>query len=372
LKITNIETLRVAIPFETGGPQIGMRPGLSSWTKMESLMVRVETEDGLEGWGEAFGHVVNAGTEAILHALVGPAFLGKDARAIATITEDAQRMLHGVGRNGPALYALSGIDIALWDLAAKRAGQPLYRLLGGQSGELKCYASLMRYGGDGDALARNCQRARDAGYLLIKLHENTIPAFLAARKSVEPSVHISLDVNCPWTVDEARAIASAIRDSGFHWLEEPVFPPEDFGGIARVRQEGVPIAAGENIGTLHEFRRAFEAGALDIAQPSVTKVGGVSVMTKVIALAQAHSVRVVPHCFYWGPGYLATAHVAASMARPALVETAFIKLERSPHPLFESTRSTLSLPDTPGLGFQPNWPVLEQYMVSRRVVGAAA
>src|SRR5207249_4256113 len=150
--------------------------GLRPWDKFAALIVRIETADGLVGWGEAFGHFVNAGSQAILQSLVAPWFLGKDARDIATLMDGAERAFHGFGRNGPAIYALSGIDTALWDLAAKRAGLPLFRLLGGGAATLQLYASLMRYGGDATAIAANCVRAREAGYRLIKLHENTVPA----------------------------------------------------------------------------------------------------------------------------------------------------------------------------------------------------
>ena len=371
MKIAKIETLRVSIPFTTGGPQIGPRPSLSArpWTQMECLMVRVETDDGLVGWGEGFGHLVNAGTEAVLASLVGPWFLGKDPGPSAALLREAQHAFHGFGRSGPAIYALSAIDIALWDLAAKRAGQPLYRLLGGGEGKVDLYASLMRYGGDLDAVRRNVRRARDAGFKMIKLHETTVPAFLAAREAVDAETRIMLDVNCPWTVAEAKEVARTIKDRNFHWLEEPVWPPEDFAGLAAVREAGVPIACGENVSSLHEFRRLFEARAVDIVQPSVIKLGGISAMLKVLALAEAFSVRVVPHCFYWGPGYLATAHVAAAMAKPPPVETAFIALERRPHPLFDPDRATLALPDTPGLGFDPDPRVLDAYKVSRQQLG---
>lgn len=368
MRITRIETLRVSVPFETGGPRHGIRPGLAArpWLRMESLMVRVATDDGLVGWGEAFGHLVNPGTQAILTSLVGPWFLGKDPEPIASLMQDAQHAFHGFGRSGPVLFALSGIDIALWDLAAKRAGQPLHRLLGGRGEPLPMYASLMRYGGDLDAIRRNVERARAAGFGMIKLHETAIPAFLAAREAVEQDTRIMLDVNCPWPVHEARAVARAIRDRNFYWLEEPVWPPEDYAGLAAVRREGVAIAAGENVTGLHEFRRLFETEAVDVVQPSVIKVGGISAMQRIIALAQAHAVRVIPHCFYWGPGYLATAHVAASMPTPPPVETAFIELERAPHKLFDPAHATLTLPDQPGLGFEPDPEVVERYLVARQ------
>lgn len=368
MKIARIETIRAAIPFETGGPRHGIRPGLAAqpWLKMEALMVRVETDDGLVGWGEGFGHMVNPGTQALLHSLVGPWFLGKDPQPIAMLMQEAQQAFHGFGRSGPAIFALSAIDIALWDLAAKRAKQPLYRLLGGSGSRLDKYASLMRYGGDPDAVRRNVARAQFAGYRMIKLHETTLPAFMAAREAVDAETRVMLDVNCPWPVEEARAVARSIRDRGFYWLEEPVWPPEDYAGLAAVRQEGVAIAAGENVTGLHEFRRLFEAGAVDVVQPSVTKVGGVSAMLRILALAQAWPVRVIPHCFYWGPGYLATAHVAAAMPKPAPVETAFIALERVPYPLFDPDQATLDLPDTPGLGFEPDMAALEPHVVARQ------
>jgi L-alanine-DL-glutamate epimerase-like enolase superfamily enzyme len=367
VKITRIEIQRISIPFENDGPRVGLRPSLDAkpWTHMECLMVRVETDEGLAGWGEAFGHFVNPGAEAILASLVGPWFLGKDPRAITSLMDEAQRGFHGFGRSGPVMYALSAIDIALWDLAAKRAGQPLYRLLGGKDGKLRCYASLTRYRGDPEALRRNCLRAETAGYTMIKLHETTIPAFMVAREALKPETRIMLDVNCPWSVAEARVVARTIRDRNFHWLEEPVWPPEDYAGLAEVRKEGMALACGENVGSLHEFRRVFEHQAVDVIQPSVTKLGGITAMMRVLALAQAFSVRVIPHCFYWGPGYLATAHLAASMAEPPPVETAFIRLERSPHPLFNPERAALDLPDTPGLGFDPDQAVLDAYRLSR-------
>ena len=366
--ITKIETIRVALPFETGGPRAGMRPALQAWLKMECVMLRIETADGLEGWGEAFGHLMAPASEAVLNNIVAPMLLGKDARAIATRIDELERPLHGLGRAGPAMYALSAVDIALWDLAGKRAGMPVYRMLGGDNAELRRYASLMRYAGDTDAVSANVTRARERGFTTIKLHESTIPAFRAARRAVNAQDRICLDVNCPWTVAEARAIAREIAADDFHWLEEPVWPPENFAAMAAVRSEGVPISAGENMTTLHDFKAAFDADALDNVQPSVTKCGGISGMLRVFALAQAYPVRVVPHCFYWGPGYHATAHLAAARPEPTLLETAFITFAVQPHALYDSTSATLQLSEAPGLGFEADWDALSPYVVSRNTV----
>jgi L-rhamnonate dehydratase len=369
MEICNIEIIRAGMPFGVDGPRNGLRPGMAAWTTMESLMVRVDTRDGYTGWGEAFGHFVNPGVFTILQTLVGPWFMGKDSRRISHLTEQAQRAFFGFGRNGPVMYALSAFDIALWDIAAQRAGQPLYRLLGGGSNQLDLYASLLRYGGDAEAIARNAAKAEALGYTQLKLHEATVPAFMAAHGAVRPETKVALDVNCPWSLGQARQVARTIRDAGFRWLEEPVWPPEDFSAQAQLRAEGVPIAAGENIGTLHDFRRAFEAGALDIVQPSVIKVGGITPMLEIIALAKAFSVEVVPHCFYWGPGYLATAHLVASMPTPTLLETAFIDCELPPHPLFSPMQSTLSLPDAvAGLGFAPDPRLFTEYLIQKHVI----
>jgi len=363
--ITAVETIRVALPFQTGGPQVGMRKAFNAWTRMESVMVRIQTADGLSGWGEAFGHVVAPASEAILQHLLAPLLLGKDTCGIARCMDELERSLHGLGRSGPAMYALSAVDIALWDLAAQRAGMPLFRMLGGHTGELSCYASLMRYGGDTSAVAANAARAREYGFTTIKLHESTIQAFRAARNAVDLEDRICLDVNCPWTLAEARQVAQEIAADDFHWLEEPIWPPEDYASLAQLRSAGVAISAGENMSTLRDFKAALDANALDNLQPSVTKCGGISAMRRVFALASAYAVRVIPHCFYWGPGYHATAHLAASCAQPTLVETAFVDFAVQPHNLFDSHSATLSLSDTPGLGFEANWEELAPYVVSR-------
>ncbi|OZI29973.1 hypothetical protein CAL29_17990 [Bordetella genomosp. 10] len=362
--IERIELARVSVPFEINGPRNGLRPGLAPWTRMESLIVRVHCRDGASGWGEAFGHFANAGTAAILETLVAPWFIGKDASAIGASMEQAERAFYGFGRNGPVRYALSAIDIALWDIAGQRAGLPLYRLLGGNRPGIRRYASFARYGGDPEVVAANTAAAVEAGFAMVKLHEATLPAFLAARAAAGERARVALDVNCPWTIEEARAMARRIAPEDFEWLEEPVWPPEDYDGMARVRQEGVPVAAGENVTTLHDFKRLFESRAVDVVQPSVVKAGGITAMRKVYALAESYGVRVAPHCYFWGPGYLATAHLIAADARPMLLETPYIALEAPEvNPAFDSRSGAMTLSDAPGLGYAPDAAALARQTV---------
>jgi L-alanine-DL-glutamate epimerase-like enolase superfamily enzyme len=360
LKITRVETLVLTLPMLIDGatPMMAGR----ARTSIDMLLVRVDTDAGITGWGEAFGHRIFPATRAAIDTLLGPMCVGRDATAVAALNEDLQRVLHGVGRNGATLYALSGIDIALWDIAGKVAGLPLYRLLGGSARtDLPAYASLLRYGA-ASAVAHYAEQALARGYRHLKLHEITVPEVRAARDVAGPDVPIMLDTNCPWSVTEAIEMARRLAPLGLTWLEEPVWPPENVAGLADVRRRGgVPTAAGENYGTVWDFRRAFEAGALDYAQPSVTKIGGVTELRKVAALAETFGVTVVPHSAYFGPGLLASIHCIAAMATETLVERFYCDFADNPlgdaiHP----KNGRIAVPQGPGLGVDPDPALLQR------------
>ena len=364
MKITAVETWWTCIPFDMGARPAVM--GGLNWQTMNSVWLRVVTDQGLEGWGEAFGHGAAATTMATLEAQLAPAILGQDARDIAGLRARLGKAFHTFGRNGPHVFALSALDIALWDIAGKAAGMPLWRLLGGQPVEtMPAYASLLRYGEAGLAAA-NCERAMAQGYRDIKLHEITLPEIAAARTAIGPEARLMVDTNCPWTVWQAVEMARQMDDLDLTWLEEPVWPPGDHEGLAHVRaQGGQPIAAGENAAGLHDFRAAFEAGALDVAQPSVIKIGGPSAMIEIAALAKAFGVRVVPHNAYFGAGYLASLHCNAALAPGAPFERLFLDLEASPyHDLVTATNGRATVPDGPGLGRDPDMAVLKRYQVA--------
>ena len=358
--ITAIESSVVSIPFSMGGPHplFAGQP----WDWLEILLVRVETEDGLVGWGEAFGHAAIPATKAALDGIVAPLMVGRDAGDIQGLTRQVLHAVHLLGRNGPFIYAFSGVEIALWDLLGKRSGLPLWRLLGGgRGGSLDGYASLLSYGGDLDLVARNTADARAQGYRHIKLHEVTREAVLVA-KSAAPDAAIMLDVNCAWTPPVARGMAASLASDGLAWLEEPVWPPEDAAGLASLRRYGIPLTAGENTAGLFGFRALMEAGAIDIAQPSVTKVGGIGEMLQVISLARTHGVEVIPHCPYFGPGFVASLHIAAAMPEHPLIEVLWLKMEGNPFdPWVSAQDGKLAVPTAPGLGCDPDPAMLARY-----------
>ena len=233
---------------------------------------------------------------------------------------------------------------------------------GGQRSEVRAYSSLMRYGTP-STVARICAERVKAGFRHIKLHEHTVEAVMAAREGAGPDVAIMNDVNCPWTVAEALEMEKAYRPAKLFWLEEPVFPPEDHKGLARVRREGqTRIAAGENGAGLHDFVDKSEKGSNDIAQPSVTKIGGITEMRKIIAAAEAHSVEIIPHCAYFGPGNLASIHIVASLSTDTLLENIYANLEASPYgDSMVAKDGKVRVPTGPGLGVEPDMAIVETY-----------
>lgn len=363
MKIASVEAIPLEIPFTHGGSPFGW--GAEAWTRLSILLVRVTTESGLSGYGEAFSYGCRRAVQAALEDMVAPLAVGEDAGDIVALSRRLQHRLHLQGRHGLTVFALSGLDIALWDIAGKAAGLPLYRLLGAAGGKsIPGYASLFRYR-DAELVAERCHAASHQGYRWIKLHEIREIEVAAAREVLGDDVPIMVDTNCPWTPAEARRHALAFKPYRIHWLEEPIFPPEDFASLARLQADtGVPLAAGENACTSFDFHKMFAAGAVTYAQPSVTKVGGVSEFVQVAALARAHGVEVMPHAPYFGPGFVATLHLAATLPEGALLERLYVDLEASLYgALVDGVQGSFRVPDGPGLGVEPDADVIEAYRI---------
>jgi L-alanine-DL-glutamate epimerase-like enolase superfamily enzyme len=277
---------------------------------------------------------------------------------------DLQRKFHVFGRSGAFIYGLSAIDIALWDIAGKVAGQPVHQLLGGSDAvTLPAYASLIRYS-DPELVRKNVRRALDSGFRHLKLHEIDIGCVRAAREEAGDDVEIMLDVNCPWSVREALDMTELLRPLKLRWLEEPVWPPENYSGLAHVRhQGGIPIAAGENASTLMDFQHLLEAKAVDFIQPSSAKMGGLTELRKVFALANAHNVTVMVHSFYDGPGLLANVHASAALGGPAaMVEWRYFDLEVQLYgEAIIPKNGTMAVPRGFGLGLEPDADVIRKF-----------
>jgi L-alanine-DL-glutamate epimerase-like enolase superfamily enzyme len=362
LLITGVETFPLSIPFRPGEASASVW-GPADLPAVASLLVKVTTDHGYEGWGEAFGFQAVTVTQRAIEELVAPLCLGQDASRIAPLMLDVQEKLQVFGRGGPVTHALSAVDIALWDIAGKVAGAPLHRLLGGGADDLACYASLEAYS-DPSLVRARVRRALDAGFKSLKLHETEPPAIRAAREEAGPDVEIMVDVNCAWTVNQARGLANELREFRLKWLEEPVWPPENYDGLASLRStEGIPIAAGENVATLMDFDRLMRAGSVDFVQPSPAKMGGVTELCKVFPIAAVHNVTVMPHSFYGGPGLLAAIQVMAALgAVDAMIEWRCFELEAEIYgAALNPEGGRIKVPQGPGLGIDPDPEVIRAY-----------
>ncbi|MEE3754739.1 mandelate racemase/muconate lactonizing enzyme family protein [Mycobacterium intracellulare] len=360
--IAKIETVPLRIPLKAGST-----PGASLWgdalTAADSLLVKVTTSDGVEGWGEAFGFSAVDSAKLAVDQLITPLCIGRDATRIGPLMLEIQKKLHVFGRGGALTYGLSAVDIALWDIAGKLTNASVSQLLGGGVTTMPCYASLACY--SDPALVRAMVRqAIDAGFQVLKLHEAGVSAIRAAREEAGPDIELIVDAGCPWTLTEATAVADELRAARLKFLEEPLWPPEDFDGLAQLRRTtGIPISSGENASTVLEFERMLAAEAVDFVQPSPAKMGGISELRKVFPLASVHNVPVMTHSFYEGPGLLAALHATAALGDvDSMIEWRWFELEASIYgDGLTPTAGRISVPQGPGLGIDPDPDVISAY-----------
>jgi L-alanine-DL-glutamate epimerase-like enolase superfamily enzyme len=321
--------------------------------RLDSALVRLETRDGTIGWGESYC-VEPRALQAIFETLIAPLAVGRAADD-ANLLPGMERTLHNLGRSGPVPHALAGLDIALWDLRAKRAKLPLHALLGGQRRDrVKVYASLLQYYGDAALLTQVSQRALGEGYAEIKLHERTADALAAVRSAVGPGVPVMVDTNCAWLPDEAdEAIAAMLPHDPF-WIEEPLWRPEDDRALAALQDRTpVPLAVGENASCALALRRMVENATVQYVQPSVIKLG-LTAALDISRACEGTSVTCAPQVAFFGPGFLASLHLIAAQRQEVSLERLYVELAHVPYRhTVPIEAGWLQVPDTPGLGADP-------------------
>jgi L-alanine-DL-glutamate epimerase-like enolase superfamily enzyme len=361
MRIRSVEAITLKIPFSDlyDGPRTKRR----GWTEFDTVLVRIEMESGLVGWGEAFAYGCASAVSALIRDTVAPLVIGQEVADVAAFTLKLQQDLHIWGRYGITIFAISGVDIALWDLAAKKAGKNLATHLGGRVREqIEAYASLVRYGGAAP-IAAMTRRAVVDGFRDIKLHEIAYEPIAAARQAIGPDIRLTTDVNCAWSLTEAEAMLPRMKALDLYWVEEPTFPPEDYQTHKALSRFGVALSAGENACTAVEFERL--SAVLTFPQPSVIKVGGVSEFIKATKQAAGLGRTVMPHSPYFGPGYWATLQMAAHLPAVGLFEYMYVEPEAycgRDIPLPQDGR--IAIPDTPGIGFEPDETTLQRYRVA--------
>ena len=356
----------------------------------DSTLVRIETESGPVGFGEAKAAVGSAGTNAALCTCIedelAPLLVGEDPRDISRLWDvmyNGSRAHFAVarghafpvlGRRGLTVAAIGGIDMALWDILGKSLGAPVWRLLGGRRHErMPAYAS----GGwaPADRIAAELQGflARGA-FKAVKMRvgagdgtlDHSIRRVRAAREGLADAIDIMCDAHGTWTVAEAKRFCRAVADCDVAWLEEPVCA-DDKRGQAEVRAAtDIPIASGESEFTRFDFRDLIELRAVDILQPDLSIAGGITEAMRIEALASAHQLRFAPHLWGGALTFAAGLHVAAVASSGFILE---YSLGANPmlHELaledFPVVDGMIEIPERPGLGVTIDEAFVERYRV---------
>jgi L-alanine-DL-glutamate epimerase-like enolase superfamily enzyme len=324
------------------------------------VTVRVRDAEGAEGTG--YTYTVGAGGAAVWSLIardLAPLLAGREAERIEELWQAMWWALHYGGRGGAQALAVSAVDIALWDLRARRQGTPLWRLLGGFDARVPCYAGGIDLDFPLDALLRQTDDNLGRGFRAIKMKvgrpslRQDLERVRAMRTHLGPDVPLMVDANMRWSVDEAIRAARALAEFEPVWLEEPTIP-DDVPGHARiVREGGLPIAAGENLHTLHEFRQMIAAGGVTFPEPDATNCGGITVFIKICHLAEAFNLPVTSH-----GAHDVTVHLLAAVPNRSYLEAHGFGLDRFiAHPLRVEEGMAIA-PDRPGHGIEFDWNAL--------------
>jgi len=369
MKITDIETIILRMP----------EPVLPNGDNLQDiLIIRVHTDEGLVGIGEA--HTSPTVLKAVIDAPIShlttqglkPLLIGKDPRRINELWETMVRHTASYGRRGVVMQAISGIDIALWDLLGKTLGQPIHQLLGGKMrDEVPAYASDLSPATP-KALIAQAERHAAAGFTGIKFGWGGLGGDVRAdarsvgelRKALGPDVALMLDMGTPVPFDDAAWLARALAEHDVHFLEEPL-SPDDLDGFAKlVAVSPTPIATGEKETSRYGFRDLMERGALRIIQPDVARCGGISEIRRIAALADVRNVRIIPHCWSTDILVAATLHFLVTQRDAPWQEFNVMdnpfKKDLVQQPL-KVTDGRVRVPDGPGLGIALNDEIIERY-----------
>jgi len=334
-------------------------------THFEVVLVQLRSDCGLAGIG--YTYTIGCGGAAIRSLIerdLGSILLGANANCIEEIWERMWWRLHYIGRGGLVAFAMSAVDIALWDLKGKRENLPLWKLLGGFSGQARAYAGGIDLQLDPDELVEQTRGNLQKGFRAIKIKvgraklSEDVARLRAARDCIGPDMPLMVDANMRYSVEQAIRAARSFRDFDVYWFEEPTIP-DDFKGMARIASEGgLPIAAGENLHTIYEFRHTIEDAKIAFPEPDVSNIGGITNWMRVAKLAYAHNLPVTSH----GVHELHL-HLLAAIPNASLLEVHSFGLERfitNPPALKDGI---MKASDAPGHGVQFAWEGLDEFEI---------
>jgi L-alanine-DL-glutamate epimerase-like enolase superfamily enzyme len=357
-KLTSIEPGFYRIPL----PVVLTDSTHGEMKAFELNTVRLRDADGAEGTGYTFTVGRNGGAiDSVLTREITELMAGEDADTIERLWQKAWWALHYGGRGGPTVLALSAFDMALWDLKARRAQLPLWRLLGGYDPRVPCYAGGIDLDLPLDALLRQTDDNLAKGFRAIKMKVGRKNLFEDVERVAAMRLHLGqafplmVDANMKWGVDEAIRAARALQPFDLTWLEEPTIPDDPAGHARIVREGGLPIAAGENLRTLWEFKLFIAGNAVTYPEPDVTNCGGVTPFMKIAHLAEAFNLPVTSH-----GAHDVTVHLLAACPNRSYLEAHGFGLERYIAEPLRIEDGVAIAPERPGHGIEFDWKGLEQ------------
>ena len=384
MKITRIQShvLQYDMPEELGYSQ-------QYYAKRTAHLVEVSTDEGITGWGECFGPgAIALANKGIVEGVIQPMVLGLDPMDRDVIWHKVYNLMRDHGQKGMPLQSLSGVDIALWDIAGKVAGLPLHKLIGGAhrtSVPAYGYGMMLKRESTADHVARFRDEAaaiRDMGFAATKMKvglgaRDDVRLCQAVRDGIGPDFDFMVDANHCYTTSDAFYVGHALDELGAYWFEEPV-APEDLDGYRELRAGlRVNIAGGEAEFNRWGWRSILENRGLDIAQPEVCALGGISEYLRVLALCHAHFTPVINHV--WGSAIAVATNLQLLAAMPPLPGGLF---PREPMLEFDTTDNKfrdallteplniqaqvaktgrVAIPDAPGIGVEPDPAMLKRF-----------
>jgi len=370
MKITSITAIPLSFRLPEGKT---VTMGIGSTTKRDAIVIKVETSEGITGWGESHPGRSPGAIVSLIQNTLAPLIIGMEATDVVGVFNRVQRMQlssHGVG-SGAAL-AHAGIDMALWDVRGKAANMPLYKLLGGSKKRLPAYAGGISLGFQPkESLADEAQEYIARGYKAIKLRfgdsaRKDSERALHVRKIVGDDIDILTDANTGYTIADARRVLPILAEIQAGWLEEP-FACHDFASYREAAKITplVPIAAGENHFNRFEFAQLLEAGAVQIWQPDLSKCGGITEGLRIAAMASSFRIPMNPHSSATGINHAASLHFLAAAENPGYFEACvshFNPLRDMFGVTFEIGADGCVEPlDRPGIGLEIDETLFKQY-----------
>lgn len=350
-------------------------PVVTSFGKMldrPAVFVRAVDEDGVEGWGEAWCNFPAPGAEhraRLINEVLAPALIGRKfdgpTQAFETLTKAIEVLVIQCGEPGPFAQAISGIDLALWDLCARRRRLPLWRLLGGQSGKIKVYASGINPAGAAQRAEAALKRGHCALKLKVGFGAETDIANLAALRGILGAGMLATDANQGWSVRQAIEMLPRLAQFDLRWLEEPIRADRPRAEWRRLHAAAkMPIAAGENISSVEGFKEVLADDVLGVVQPDIAKWGGLSVCSPLARDILKAGKTFCPHYLGGGLGLLASAHLLAGIGGHGWLE---VDVNDNPlrdlfcGPVLNVREGTVELDQEAGLGIAPELSRIERY-----------